>query len=124
VLSVMMAIGFFSWSPLASGWAQEHDHHIAAREAIALIPPDAPISVWNRYLPHVTHRTIVYQFPNPWERLNYSVPGLPLPDPKGVEWVLTRDGEFQHVTDRLLASGEWVVVFDKDPVLLLRRAEA
>jgi len=124
VVSAMMMIGFYSWSPLASGWSQEHDHHTAAREAIALIPPDAPISVWNRYVPHVTHRTIVYQFPNPWERLNYSVPELPLPDPKGVEWVLTKDGEFQHVTDRLLASGEWIVVYDKDPVLLLRRAEA
>ena len=116
VVSAMMAIGFISWSPLSAGWSEEHDHHEAAAEAIALIPPDAAISVWNRYVPHVTHRTVVYQYPNPWERLNCSVPGAELPDPAGVEWVLARDGEFQHVTDRLLASGEWIVVYDRDPV--------
>ena len=121
IVSVMMAIGFYSWSPLAAGWSQEHDHHTAAAEAIALIPDDAPVSVWNRYVPHVTHRTIVYEFPNPWERINYSVPGAELPDPAVVEWVLARDGEFQDVTDRLLASGDFVVVYDQDAVLLLRR---
>lgn len=120
-LSLVAALAFVSWSPLSTPWSQPHSHHDAAGEAIALIPPDAVVSAWNRYVPHLTHRTTIYEFPNPWERLNYSAPGLPLPDPASVEWVLARHGEKQNVTDELLASGDWEVVYDQDPVLLLRR---
>lgn len=120
-VSAVAALAFVSWSPLSTPWSQPHEHHEAAREAIALIPADAAVSAWNRYVPHLTHRTTIYEFPNPWERLNYSAPGLALPDPADVEWVLARRGEFQSVTDELLASGDWEVVYDREPVLLLHR---
>jgi uncharacterized membrane protein len=120
-LSLVAALVFVSWSPLSTPWSQPHLNQDAAREAIALIPPDATVSAWNRYLPHLTHRTTIYEFPNPWERLNYSAPGLPLPSPADVDWVLARDGEFQEVTDELVGSGDWEVVYDQDPVLLLHR---
>ncbi len=121
VVSVLAAFAAVPASPLVGPWSSEQSHEVSAREAIALIPDDAVISVWNRYVPHLTHRTTIYQYPNPWERLNYSVPGAVLPDPGEVEWVLARDGEFQRITAQLLASGEWEVVYDQDPVLLLRR---
>jgi uncharacterized membrane protein len=120
--SVVAALAFVPASPLVSYWSHAHSGHDAAREAIALIPDDAAVSAFNLYVPHLARRTTVFEFPNPWQRLNYSVPGLPAPDAASVEWVLARDGQFQDVTDRLLASGEWVVVYDRDPVLLLRRA--
>lgn len=121
--SVVAAIGFVSWSPLVSTSAAEQVDRDAAAEAIALIPPDAAVSAWNQYVPHLTHRRIIYQYPNPWERWNYGIGGQPLPDPRTVEWVLARAGEHDHVTDRLLASGEFEVVYDEDAVLLLRRVE-
>ncbi len=121
VVSVVAALGFVTWSPLASPWAQTHPDQESVRTAIALIPAEAPVSVWNLYLPHLTHRAVVYQYPNPWERHNYSAAGLALPDPAGVEWVLTRRGASEHVTERLLGSGEFAVVYEEGPVLLLRR---
>jgi uncharacterized membrane protein len=119
--SVIAAIGFVSWSPLVSPSIEDQPDQHAARAAIALIPQDAAVSAWNAFVPHLTHRQTIYQYPNPWERWNYGVGGQPLPDPRGVEWVLARRGEFDHVTDQLLVSGEFEVVYDEDRVLLLHR---
>ena len=117
-----LIMGAFSVaSPLASDWAAPHPDQDAARAAIALIPPDATVSAWNTYVPHLTHRRVVYQFPNPWQRHNYSAPGLPLPDPVTVEWVLVRDGIDERVVADLIASDEFEVVYRERPVLLLHR---
>jgi len=121
VISIVAALGFSAASPLASDWAAPHPDQDAARPAIALIPPDATVSAWNTYVPHLTHRRVVYQFPNPWQRHNYSAPGLPLPDPVTVEWVLVRDGIDERVVADLIASDEFEVVYRERPVLLLHR---
>jgi uncharacterized membrane protein len=121
VVSVVAGLGFVSWSPLSSPWSQPHSHHDVAAAAIAMIPHDASVSAWNRYVPHLTHRTVVYEYPNPWRRHNYSAPGLPLPDPASVDWVLARDGANDDLTRELIDSGEFEVVLDEDPVLLLHR---
>ncbi|GMQ86385.1 MAG: hypothetical protein BMS9Abin07_1962 [Acidimicrobiia bacterium] len=120
-VSIIAALGFGAASPLASEWANPSPDQDAAREAIALIPPDATVSAWNTYVPHLTHRRIVYQFPNPWQRHNYSAPSLPLPDPATVDWVLVREGVNEDVVADLIASNEFEVMYRESPVLLLRR---
>ncbi len=121
VISIVAALGFSVASPLASDWATPSPDQDAARAAIALIPPDATVSAWNMYVPHLTHRRVVYQFPNPWQRHNYSAPGLPLPDPATVEWVLVRDGIDERVVADLIASNEFEVAYRERPVQLLHR---
>jgi len=116
VISVVAALGFSVASPLAPSPDQD-----AARAAIALIPPDATVSAWNGYVPHLTHRRVLYQFPNPWQQHNYSAPGLPLPDPATVEWVLVRGGIDERVFAELIASNEFEVAYRERPVLLLHR---
>jgi len=101
--------------------------HVAAlREAIALVPDDAPVSATNKAGSHLTSR-----------RYFYSVPFV-----EGAEWIVldTQDpwvvGKAVNLTlgpypQRLRAfrqqiekSSEWVKVFERDGVLVFRRASS
>jgi hypothetical protein len=45
---------------------------IAARDIIADIPDDASVSAQYRIAAHLTHRTEIYQFPNPFRVVLYG----------------------------------------------------
>lgn len=92
--------------------------------AVDLIPDDAVVSAMDTFVPHLTHRRIVFEFPNPWERHNYATAEGSLPDPTIVEWVVVRLDQYEEmvpVIERVRASHEFEVVFEEPPVLLLRR---
>ena len=38
--------------------------------------------------PHLTHRTKIYEFPDPWKAVNWGVNGENLDDPADVEWLV------------------------------------
>ena len=79
------------WSTDRAPWVAE------GRALLRQVPPDVPISVFYGYVPHIAHRTEVYQFPVPWRDSYYGLPGdetakiRPLRD--HVDWVITRDVE-------------------------------
>ena len=92
--------------------------------AVALIPEDAVVSAMDTFVPHLTHRRVVFEFPNPWQRHNYSTREAILPDPGIVEWVVVRLDMYDDmvpVIDRLRASNEFEIVLEEPPVLLMRR---
>lgn len=129
-VSVSLAAGLVAqiWlgpNPLArpEGSPGVSTDHPVIREAVAMIPDDGVVSAFDLFVPHLTHRTTVYEFPNPWVRFNYGVRDTELPDPAEVEWVIVRtdNPELSPMIDALRRSGEYTIVFEEHPVMLLHR---
>lgn len=94
------------------------------RQAIALVPENAPTSAVYYAVPHMAHRTRIYEFPVPWRPANWGVRGENLDDPAGVRWLLLDRSllgtEDKALLDRLL-SREFAVRFEKDDILVAER---
>jgi uncharacterized membrane protein len=81
---VVMAVAVTSmwasilWGPLpwsryeSAYWAPSHPGAVAARQLFDAIPSDASVSAHHRLTPHLSHRTEIYQFPNPFRILLYG----------------------------------------------------
>ncbi|MDQ1467362.1 MAG: hypothetical protein QOH10_1777 [Actinomycetota bacterium] len=99
----------FAWGPLPGGveyrrgwWPLQPDPRQAANEAaIHEVPSSAAVSASYLYVPHLTHRVLVYEFPVPWRNINWGVDGEHLDDPARVQWI---------IIDRRLLSSEGAVV--------------
>jgi uncharacterized membrane protein len=85
------------WWPLQADPRQSID--VAA---IHEVPATAAVSASYVFVPHLTHRVKVYEFPVPWRDINWGVEGEHLDDPAKVQWL---------VVDRSLldATGETVL---------------
>jgi uncharacterized membrane protein len=107
-------------------WAPSSDPRLASKqEAVALPPPDAPVSATYEFVPHLTHRRRVYDWPNPWVATNWGLHNEGTPDPEVVEWlVIDRGlaGPAVEILDRLLDDGEFEAVFESDDIVVARRA--
>jgi uncharacterized membrane protein len=51
------------YSPTAGRYAPPAAHRQAVRDALALVPPAAPVSAQGTLLPHLSHREQAYEFP-------------------------------------------------------------
>jgi uncharacterized membrane protein len=130
VVSLGVGAGAQVWlapNPLSAParWPSQSTDHGVIDRALALIPEDAVVSAFDTFVPHLTHRTTVYQFPNPWRRLNYGPLDAVLPNPRSVEWVVVRtdvDPDTQDLVASLRQSGAFTVAFDERPVIVLRRS--
>ncbi len=113
--------------PKDRNWSSDVDW-VALDEALELIGPDQPVSAMSRAATHLTHRELVYRYPNPFRRLSYGAPGAPYDPPtETIQWVVIIPHRIDEGTDaaktrdELLSSPEWEAVIDTDEVLLLRR---
>lgn len=89
----------------AGVWALEDDDAQGVREkALGLIPKGAPVSAAYQFVPHLTHRERIYEFPVPWRPTNWGVDGEGLHDPALVQWVLV---------DRRALGAEDASIFDQ-----------
>jgi uncharacterized membrane protein len=107
------------WWPLAADRRQA-----SKQEAVALPPSDAPVSATYEFVPHLTHRRAIYDWPNPWVATNWGLHNEGTPDPKVVRWlVMDRrlTGATADLLDQLLHDGEFEVVFDRDDIVVARR---
>jgi uncharacterized membrane protein len=121
------------WSVSSFVWKSKEPRRATLDEAVALIPADARVSAMGNIMPHLSHRRVVYQFPNPMERYFYGE--FALEDPAGahgptarfpepVDWIIVqRSGlrSFAYVIERAIQDGTFEVVFDRDDVLVVRR---
>ena len=124
-----------AWGPSPVGrdyhrgwWPLQVDSRLAANQAaVAEVPSAAAVSATYIYVPHLTHRTRVYEFPVPWCNINWGVRGEHLDDPSGVQWILVDrrlvDSTGEAVLDRLLKY-EFAVRSDRDGVLVAQRVHA
>ena len=132
VVLACATFGTVAWGPSPVGaeyrtgwWPPAVDARLAAkRAAIDAVPEGASVSASYTLVPHLTHRAEIYSFPNPWRTANWGVPGSASRSPKRVDWiVIDRQilGSEQQLLDRILASGNFRVVLDRDDLIVARR---
>lgn len=121
-----------AWGPSPLGtrfrtgiWPLDADPRQPARErAVRLVPPAAPVSATYTFVPHLTHRRAVYEFPNPWRTVNWGVRGEGAHDPRTVRWLVADRSTVgpgdRAQLERLLA-GPFRVVQDRDGIVVARR---
>jgi len=94
------------------------------RHALALIPAHASVSAIYAYVPHLTHRPEIYDFPEPWLRVNWGVNGENLPNPGTVQWIALDRRLFSNYDVKLvdtLLKTQFTARFDKDGILIAQR---
>ncbi|HDY74217.1 MAG TPA: DUF2079 domain-containing protein [Euryarchaeota archaeon] len=97
----------------------------AAYQAISLIPEDASVSATPFFVPHLTHRKIIYEYPNPFEQANWGVADENPPS-KDVEYLLINmeplPEEHRQIVRSLLELGLFETVYEKNEILLLKKS--
>jgi hypothetical protein len=95
--------------------------------AVAIVPPSASVSSVYSITPHLTHRTRIYDFPEPWKHVNWGVNGENMPSPNAVDWVVI-DKTLLSDDDRLiverLQGGQFETRLDQDGILVMKRVRA
>jgi uncharacterized membrane protein len=122
-----------AWGPSPLGaeyrngvWPLKASPRVAtARAALALVPGRASVSASYTLVPQLAERAEIYSFPNPWKSQNFGIDGWPRRDPGGVRWVVldraTLDADSLALFDRLVATGRFETVFDRDGFVVSRR---
>ncbi len=119
-----------AWSPspisvnFHSGiWVPPHPQDKAISEAISIVPANAPVSATFNIDDHLTHRVLVYEYPNPWVVTNWGISLHKPPDPAKVDWLVldTRATQNQAVLYQALIKREFAVVFNEEGILVLHR---
>jgi uncharacterized membrane protein len=135
VLLVVLA-GFTSWRYGPAPWARDPvavpagPVDQARRQALALVPDNAPVSAQYNLVPHLGHRVEVYEFPNPFRAVNWGLAGDEHSQSalERLQFVVVqRDllGEQdRQLLDRLQNDPAWRTAMDSQGVVVLERAEA
>ena len=123
-----------AWSPSPisveyhSGiWARPSPRHAAMRAAVGLVPRRARVTAIYYLVPHLTHREVIYEWPNPFVRpaVNWGVKGEHPGDPAKVDYMAVDTdllGDRKNLYDRLTApGGEFEKVFERDQVVVAKR---
>jgi uncharacterized membrane protein len=128
---VMLALFLGPWVPIVKtrsvGFhdAYPAEHVRALQDAIALVPRDAPVTATNRAASQLSARRYVYNVPDldraRWLVLDTLEPRVARTESTILYW---DPRAFEAFTARIEASPEWVKVFDRDGVLVLRNAGA
>jgi hypothetical protein len=132
------------WAP-SYGWAYNDPgmwpttitpHVRVLSEAVNLVPDDVPVAVSYNFSTHLAHREFIYEFPNPWRNSYWGVDQRlpdgrivawpPARDPDTVQWLAidrgTLGAESVALLKAILATPQWVTVFDKENVVVAHRA--
>ena len=121
-----------AWSPSPLGrqyddgiWARAEPRHATVRAALRLVPAGAGVSASYNLIPHLTHRTYAYEFPNPWVVANWGAHGENPPDPATADYLVIDErllGDQRPLFDRLLSpQGGYTRVFASDGIVVARR---
>jgi uncharacterized membrane protein len=96
-------------------------------QSLRLIGPRDAVSADYFLVPHLTHRDIVYTFPNPWTNKNYGISPESHGDVAAVRWLaVDRDlmgPEEITLFNQIIASGEFVIRLENGSYVLAERAE-
>jgi uncharacterized membrane protein len=99
----------------------------ARRQALGLIDPAAPVSAQYNLVPHLAHRTYIYEYPNPFAAVNWGFPDdqhQPA-DAEHIRYVVVERpllGEQETaLLDRLRGQPQWRTLLDRHGIVLLER---
>jgi uncharacterized membrane protein len=107
----------------------QHPQAVAATEALALIPSDAVVAAEDKFASHLTNRERIYVFPTPFSASYWgddSQKGQRLRGAEAVEYVVAMPaymGEESANAYTGLAEEGFSVIYDKEGVVVLKRAE-
>ena len=92
--------------------------------AVKVVPNGASVSAVYTFVPHLTHREHIYNFPEPFKRVDWGVAGENLHDPGTVDWLVLDRQLFstydRKLIDRLLES-QFAIRFDQDDIVVMER---
>ncbi|MEM5836421.1 MAG: DUF2079 domain-containing protein [Candidatus Aenigmatarchaeota archaeon] len=97
--------------------------------AISIIPKNATVSATYLFVPHLSHRKIIYMFPNPFKEAYWGLEfGNFTPPPlKDVDYILLDDtpNEFEkkEIINKLLENGTYSKIFEKENIYILKRMQ-
>ena len=131
----MIACAYFTnvaWSPSPIGdsyvvWARSSPRHASMREALKLVPDNASVTATYTLLPHLSHRSQIYDWPNPWVPSYWgNDDNYRLPNPSTIEYIVIDRTQVGVAQQPLLASltapdGPYQVIFDADDVVVAKR---
>jgi len=101
----------------------------ARYEALSLIPKNSTVSATYLFVPHLSHREIIYMFPNPFKETywgcefgNYTPP----PPTKDVDFIILDDTpnhfEEENIIKPLIEEGKYITIFEWNKIRVLKRS--
>jgi hypothetical protein len=95
---------------------------------MSMLPEDAGVTATHFIVPHVTHRKLIYEFPNPFRAANWGIRDENPGDPNNVDYLLIDllvTGDDRELYRSLVDSdGPFEVIFSENQIeLAKRRAE-
>ena len=130
VLLVGAGVSHRAWAvtplgrPFAEGyWLDARDRQATFERAMAAVPDDAAVAATYFFVPHLTHRRHVYEWPNPWVAGNWGFANRSPDDPRVVDHLVIDEREGQDpVLLASLRTHEFTdTVFEEDGVVVARR---
>lgn len=125
--SVIWGIAPYSEDYGMGFWARDPGLHQPLFEWVVTVPDDDDtIATTYNFSPHLTHRSEIYTFPNPWQASNWGIEGEGLPSTGDVDWlVIDRRvlGDASPVLDDVLSSEDWEIIYDDNEVLIAKRPD-
>ncbi|HUR76438.1 MAG TPA: DUF2079 domain-containing protein [Acidimicrobiales bacterium] len=124
------------WAPLPlnprvfkSGiWARMSSPHLDSVDAaVHEVPGDAGVAASYTIVPHLTHRAVIYEWPNPWVRSYYGIDGQEPKrwDPAKVDYLVLDAGlneTMRPLLDQLIGpDGEFRLLNDGEGVIFAKR---
>ncbi|MBS3908578.1 MAG: DUF2079 domain-containing protein [Actinobacteria bacterium] len=120
---------FWSPSPISSRHQRafvviDEARRASMERAVALIPDDAVVSASYVFVPHLTHREKIYEFPNPYAAVNWGVNGENPADKNTIDFVIvdfSQLGSDQRKIVSTLRNTAFTQVFSRNDILVLKR---
>ncbi len=121
-----------AWSPSPIGikfhtgiWARPEPKDAAVNAAMRLVPKNGSVSATYDIDDHMTHRTSIYEYPNPWVVTNWGIDNARPPDPAKVDWLVLNTAVTGSQTElyQQLARTEFTTVFSRLGIVVLHRVK-
>jgi uncharacterized membrane protein len=134
VLVVLVAVaGYVDREVGPAPWSKDFPRPVdgpvneARRQALGRIDPAAPVSAQYNLVPHLAHRTHIYEYPNPFAAANWGFPDdqHQSADAERIRYVVVERpllGEQEAaLLDRLRGQPQWRTLMDRQGIVLLER---
>jgi len=118
VLALSSYVGAKGWGITPIGHEYRHGAWPLAKQdnagwkaAMARIPAGEGVAAHYLGVPHLSHREVVYTFPNPWTNSYYGTSNDSVGDPTNVNWIVVVPGamndDARSTLESLIQSGEF-----------------
>lgn len=107
-------------------WVAHNSIGTELHAALAMVPKGEGVSVTYYLTPHLSHRPVDFEFPNPWVGVNYGLKPSDHGDPATVQWLILDRATLGTPEKALLASltgpdAAFSIVYDRRGVVVAHR---